>query len=216
MFNIRASPWGARIRNVFRGHIVSALSLNTAVETTHDALKGVVFGRFMLPDMSEHACQVLDLTGEGATFMTADVPPMGLAIVAYLEDLGRVEVVSASQVPGGFKITFAATGMRLERLQQRIAYLSERASGAPDHRRHPRFEPKDKHSSITMPDGRSYLCEVLDISVSGAGIKTDVMPALGTFLMVGKMKGRVVRYLENGFAIEFVKQLATPIQSSAA
>jgi hypothetical protein len=24
------------------------------------------------------------------------------------------------------------------------------------------------------------------------------------------MKGRVVRYLENGFAIEFVKQLASP------
>jgi hypothetical protein len=216
MFSIRATPWGVRIGNVFRGHTVSALSLDTAVETTTDALKGVVFGRFMLPDMSEHACQVLDLTGHGATFMTTDVPPMGQAIVAYLEDLGRVEVISASHVPGGFKITFAATGTRLERLQQRIAYLSERASGAPDHRRHPRFEPKDKHSSITMPDGRSYLCEVLDISVSGAGIKTDVMPAMGTFLMVGKMKGRVVRYLEKGFAIEFVKQLTTPIQSSAA
>ena len=43
-----------------------------------------------------------------------------------------------------------------------------------------------------------------------------MMPALGTFLMVGKMKGRVVRYLENGFAIEFVKQLATPIVPTAA
>jgi hypothetical protein len=195
---------------------VSALALDNEVESTSDALKGVVFGRFMLPDMSEHACQVLDVTGTGATFMTADIPPMGLAIVAYLEDLGRVEVISSSLVPGGFKVTYAATGTRLERLQQRIGYLSERASGAPDHRRHPRFEPKDKHSSITMPDGRSYTCEVLDISVSGAGIKTDVMPALGTFLMVGKMKGRVVRYLENGFAIEFVKQLATPIVPTAA
>jgi hypothetical protein len=29
-------------------------------------------------------------------------------------------------------------------------------------------------------------------------------------LMVGKMKGRVVRYLDNGFAIEFIKQLAIP------
>jgi hypothetical protein len=33
---------------------------------------------------------------------------------------------------------------------------------------------------------------------------------MGTYLMVGKMKGRVVRYLETGFAIEFVKQLAVP------
>lgn len=170
----------------------------------------VVFGRFMLPDMSEHACQVLDLTTAGATFITAEVPPSGLAIVAYLEDLGRVEVISGEAVPGGFKVRFAATGTRLEKLQQRIQYLGERASGAPDQRRHPRFEPKDKHSSITLPDGRTYACEVLDISVSGAGIKADVMPSMGTYLMVGKMKGRVVRYLETGFAIEFVKQLAIP------
>lgn len=190
---------------------MSAPALNIAVQPATDALKGVVFGRFMLPDMSEHACQVLDLTLEGATFMTGDVPPTGLAIVAYLEDLGRVEVISGGPIPGGFKIRYAATGARLERLQQRITYIMERADGAPDQRRHPRFEPKDKHSSITLPDGRSYNCEVLDISVSGAGVKTDVMPALGTYLMVGKMKGRVVRFLENGFAIEFAKQIATPL-----
>jgi hypothetical protein len=193
---------------------VSALALNTQTSPATESLKGVVFGRFMLPDMSEHACQVLDLNTEGATFMTSDVPPVGLAIVAYLEDLGRVEVTSGQPVPGGFRIKYAASGMRLERLHQRIKYLLERASGAPDQRRHPRFEPKDKHSSITLPDGRSYNCEVLDISVSGAGIKTDVMPAMGTYLMVGKMKGRVVRYLENGFAIEFIKQLAQPAMSN--
>jgi hypothetical protein len=195
---------------------VSVLESLISAPSAADTLKGVVFGRFMLPDMSEHACQVIDLSDVGATFITSDVPSVGLAIVAYLEDLGRVEVISGEKVPGGFKISYAATGSRLERLQQRIKYLRERADGAPDQRRHPRFEPKDKHSSIVMPDGRSYSCEVLDISVSGAGIKTDVMPALGTYLMVGKMKGRVVRYLENGFAIEFAKQLATPSLSPAA
>ena len=195
---------------------MSALALNADRSPSHGALNAVVFGRFMLPDMSEHACQVLDLTLEGATFITTDVPSVGLAIVAYLEDLGRVEVISGEAVPGGFRIRYAATGMRLERLHQRIKYLMERADGAPDQRRHPRFEPKDKHSSITLPDGRSYNCEVLDISVSGAAIKTDVMPAMGTYLMVGKMKGRVVRYLENGFAIEFMKQLAQPQFNAAS
>ncbi len=189
---------------------MSALALNANSQLDKQPATSVVFGRFMLPDMSEHACQVLDLTEQGATFITSDVPNIGLAIVAYLEDLGRVEVISGEPVPGGFKIKYAATGTRLEKLQQRIQYLAERASGAPDQRRHPRFEPKDKHSSITLPDGRAYTCEVIDISVSGAGIKADVMPAMGTYLMVGKMKGRVVRYLDSGFAIEFVKQLAIP------
>jgi PilZ domain len=188
---------------------VSAEALLISTLPADEVPKGIVFGRFMLPDMSEHACQVVDLTLEGATFMTGDVPATGVAIVAYLEDLGRVEVISGEPLPGGFKVSYAASGARLERLQQRIAYLLERASGAADNRRHPRFEPKDKHSAITLPDGRNYACEVIDISMSGAAIKTDIMPAMGTYLMVGKMRGRVVRYLEHGFAIEFMKQLAT-------
>jgi hypothetical protein len=122
---------------------LSALALNVDNQPIAQPTAGVVFGRFMLPDMSEHACQVLDLNDTGATFITADVPSVGLAIVAYLEDLGRVEVISGEPIAGGFQVKFAATGTRLEKLQQRITYLAERASGAPDHRRHPRFEPKD-------------------------------------------------------------------------
>ena len=60
---------------------------------------------------------------------------------------------------------------------------------------------------MTLPDGRVYNCEVIDISTSGAGVKTDIMPSIGTQLMLGKMRGRVVRYLDDGIAIEFVKQL---------
>ena len=171
-------------------------------------LSGIVFGRFMLPDMTEHACQVLDMGTEGATFITSDVPPEGQAIVAYLEDLGRIEVISGPAVHGGFTVRFSYTGARLERLLTRIEWVKQRSTGAAsDQRRHTRFEPKDKATSIVLPDGRVYTCEVMDISVSGAAIKTDVMPSIGTYLMVGKMKGRVVRYLENGVGIEFVKQM---------
>ena len=177
-------------------------------------LAGVVFGRFMLPDMSEHACQVLDMTNEGATFITSEVPAPGLAIVAYLEDLGRVEVKSGVAINGGFKVHYSYSGARLERLLTRIEWIKQRTTGgAADQRRHARFEPKDKASSIVLPDGRVYACEVMDISVSGAAIKTDVMPSIGTYLMVGKMKGRVVRYLENGVGIEFVKQVDQKIMT---
>jgi hypothetical protein len=81
------------------------------------------------------------------------------------------------------------------------------AANSDDGRRHARFEPRDSQSQITLPDGRVYNCEVIDISVSGAGITVDVMPSLGTYVMLGKMRGRVVRYLENGVAIEFAKSV---------
>jgi len=182
---------------------------NTEFRQTDNPL-GIVFGRFMLPDMSEHACQVTELTNSGATFITTSVPPEGQAIVAYLEEVGRIEAVSGSARPGGFAISFTLRGSRLERLQQRIKWLQERSQSdaeADANRRHGRFEPSERVSQITLPDGRIYTCEVLDISLSGAAIKTDVMPGIGTYLMLGKMRGRVVRYSEFGVGIEFVKQL---------
>ena len=184
--------------------------LNVTTASTAEGVNslGIIFGRFMLPDMSEHACQVVKLTPAGADFLTQNVPPKGLAMVAYLEEVGRLEAISGEPIDGGFNVKFSLTGARLERLQQRIEWLQKREIGdEPDGRRHARYEPTEKQSQIALPDGRIYNCEVIDISLSGAAIKTEVMPSVGTFLMLGKMRGRVVRYLDQGVAIEFVKQL---------
>lgn len=171
-------------------------------------VKQTLFGRFMLPDMSEHACQVVGISLDGASFVTSVPVPPGLPIVAYLEEVGRIEATSAESTAGGFNVTFALTGARRDRFETRLKWLVQKESGqsAAD-RRHTRYEPRDKQSQITMPDGREYACEVVDISLSGAAVKVEVMPSLGTYILLGKMRGRVVRYLENGIAIEFVKLL---------
>ena len=184
-----------------------AIAPSTNTDVMPSNALGIIFGRFMLPDMTEHPCQVSDITLEGATFASVRVPPAGQAIVAYLEEIGRIEAISGNAVEGGFAIHFTLKGARLERLHQRLDWLKNRGSGAADNRRHARFEPEEKVSQISLLDGRVYECEVLDISVSGAAVKTEVMPSVGTSLMLGKMRGRVVRYIEQGIAIEFVKQI---------
>jgi hypothetical protein len=169
-----------------------------------------LFGRFMLPDMSEHPCQVHGISIDGAVFITSQVPSVGQTIVAYLEEVGRIEATSAEPVDGGFRVTFSLTGARRERLETRLRWLIQKQAGEGDSaedRRHTRYEPRDSRSQITMPDGREYFCEVVDISLSGAAVKVDVMPSLGTHILLGKMRGRVVRYLEHGVGIEFVKPL---------
>jgi hypothetical protein len=186
----------------------SATAQAPAGSAPHAAVQHVLFGRFMLPDMSEHPCQVHGISTEGAVFVTAHVPPMGQPIVAYLEEVGRVEATSAESVQGGFRVTFSLTGARRDRFEQRLRWLIQKNEGSSlDGRRHARYEPREARSQITMPDGRVYACEVLDISLSGAAVKVDVMPSLGTHILLGKMRGRVVRYLENGVGIEFVKPL---------
>ena len=43
------------------------------------------------------------------------------------------------------------------------------------------------------------------MSQSGAAIATDQRPEIGTLVTIGKTPGRVVRHLEDGFAIEFTR-----------
>jgi hypothetical protein len=168
----------------------------------------VLLGRFMLPDTSEHPCRVSELTIEGAVFATELPPPAGLPIVAYVDGIGRVVGLSAERVAGGFKIKFTLAGTRRDRLASRLQSLTkhtEAVEAGP--RRTERYEPADSCSHLGLPDGRVYSCEVLDISLTGAAVKTDIMPTLGTYVLLGKMRGRIVRYTDHGIAIEFVKPL---------
>jgi hypothetical protein len=167
---------------------------------------GVMFGRFMLADMTEHPCRVTDLSIDGVTFLTeVEVGPLS-QLVAYIQDVGRVEGRVIGAVPGGIRVAFQLSSTRRQRLESRLKW-SQRSGGAADQRRHERFVPKDNKSHITLPDGRVYACEVIDISLSGAAVRTEVLPSLGTYLNLGKMRGRVVRYHESGIAIEFLKLL---------
>jgi hypothetical protein len=176
--------------------------------------RAILFGRFMLPDASEHPCQVTQLTPEGAVFLTGIAAPAGLAIVAYIDEIGRLEAVAGEAVEGGFAVTFQISGARRERIESRIRTLRDLSPDDDDdeirHRRHPRQETHTSASHITLPDGRVYPCEVVDVSVSGAAVRTEVIPALGTSILLGKMRGRVVRYLDSGVAIEFTRQVEPP------
>ena len=62
-------------------------------------------------------------------------------------------------------------------------------------------------TQLTLSDGRTYACEVIDISISGAAVKADIVPSVGTYVMLGKMRGRVTRIHDAGIGIEFVKML---------
>jgi hypothetical protein len=179
------------------------------------AALGVVFGRFMLPDMSEYPCQVSELTVDGARFAARTVPDKDTQIVAYIDEVGRVEGLSGEPVQGGFRVVFSHTGQRKERFASRLAgRTGKNTTAGTDLRRHARYAPNDNRSHISLPDGRIYPCEIIDISLSGAAVKVDVMPSLGTHVMLGKMRGRIVRYVESGIAIEFLKPLNTSQLSS--
>ena len=184
-----------------------AQSLEEPQESRMADAQQILFGRLMLPDQTEHPFQISQISTDGATILTQVSVPKNVNIVAYIDEIGRVEAKVIAEFDGGFALEFIANDSRRARLEQKLKWLTENDKETANQRRHERFEPKENNSHITMPDGRMYKTEVIDISISGAAIKTDIMPNLGTYVMLGKMRGRVVRYIEDGIAIEFVKAL---------
>ncbi len=183
---------------------VSNVSLQDVAAET--GKRFILFGRFMLPDRSERACRLRNIKPEEAEIISDVEVEAGTHIVAYIDDIGRLEGVVSGRMPDGFILALHLTRVGRERIFRRLQWLRDRALGrAVEQRRHERYSPKDSQSVITLPDGRSYPCEVLDISLSGASVKTQVLPEIGTHVMLGRMRGRVVRYHEQGVAVEFVR-----------
>jgi len=67
--------------------------------------------------------------------------------------------------------------------------------------------PRSPHSRVTLADGSVYPCLIIDVSLSGIAVSSEVRPPLiGTPLAIGACVGRVIRHMPNGFAVKFVKK----------
>ena len=65
--------------------------------------------------------------------------------------------------------------------------------------------PRNSTSKLILPNGDVHSCRVLDVSLSGASIACAVKPPIDTVVVLGPMRGRVVRRHDQGVAIKFVE-----------
>jgi hypothetical protein len=163
-----------------------------------------IYGRFMLEDRSEHACQVVDMSPGNVALRTDRRGEPGEKVIAYLDHIGRVEGVITRLLQDGFAMTVIASDRKRDKLAAQLTWLANKHElDLPEDRRHDRVSPRNPMTSMRMSDGRQYRCRIIDLSLSGAAIETEVRPAIGVQVMLGTMRGQVVRHFEEGVAIEF-------------
>ena len=165
-----------------------------------------LLGRYMLPDRREFPCQVINMSPGGMAMMVPVGAQPGERIIAYVDHLGRLEGHVARLFQNGFAMTIAATERKRDKLAAQLTWLANRhLLDSPEDRRHGRVAPKNPTGRLIMPNGVNLACRIIDVSQSGAGIATEQRPPIGALVTLGKVQGRVVRHLENGFAIEFTR-----------
>ena len=174
----------------------------------HQRVKVNLLGRYMLADRREFPCQVVDMSPGGMAVIAPVAGNMGDRVIAYVDHLGRLEGTIARLFENGFAMTIAATVRKRDKLAAQLTWLANRhILGLPEDRRHGRIVPRNPASRLIMPNGISITCRIIDVSQSGAGIATRERPPIGTLVTLGKVQGRVVRHLEDGFAMEFTRLL---------
>ncbi|HZQ14816.1 MAG TPA: PilZ domain-containing protein [Pseudolabrys sp.] len=167
-----------------------------------------LLGRYMLADRREFPCQVINMSPGGMAVVAPVVGAPGERVIAYVDHLGRLEGKIARTIDNGFAMTIAASSRKRDKLAAQLTWLANRhILNLPEDRRHGRFTPRNPLARLILPNGNNVACRVIDLSQSGAAvaISPDLRPAVGSMLTLGKVQGRVVRHIEDGFALEFTR-----------
>ncbi len=167
-----------------------------------------LLGRYMLADRREFPCQVINMSPGGMAVVAPVAGLPGERVIAYVDHLGRLEGKIARAIDNGFAMTISASARKRDKLAAQLTWLANRnILNLPEDRRHGRFAPRNPLARLILPNGNNVACRVIDLSQSGAAIAIapELRPAVGSVVTIGKAQGRVVRHIDDGFAIEFTR-----------
>ena len=145
---------------------------------------------------------VTELTPDGATISLPNHLDVSTELVLYVEGFDRF---SSSVVRIGqdhVRVRFFGSALKRERTAAKIeAHLKGEAP--------PAFPVPSQglsaHRTFIRQNGATAEFEVIDISLLGAALKSRCRPPIGEIITIGTTEGRVARYLDGGFAVEFLR-----------
>jgi hypothetical protein len=173
----------------------------------HERVALTLAGRFMLEDGSEFVCNTVDVSPFGVALQALMTGAAGERVVAYIQDLGRIEGLIVRRGHNFFALDIKAPSSKRDRLAKQIAWLVRRqAEGLREQRQSERVTPRDERMVVRTEDGKRFEAELIDISAVGAALNSGVVPPLGAEVTVDSIPARVARHFEGGFAVVFDKE----------
>ena len=134
---------------------------------------------------------------------------VGERVIAYIDEIGRLEGTIAAKAENGFLMAISASERKRDKLADILTWLANRhVLSLAEDRRHLRRTPKRSDATILFPDGTTHHCRVLDMSLSGAALATTLRPPIGSSVQLGRIGARVVRHFEDGIGIEFMRLMS--------
>ncbi|HTT98507.1 MAG TPA: PilZ domain-containing protein [Rhizomicrobium sp.] len=170
----------------------------------HARTRTALVGKMFVPAEERTVdCGIVDLSAGGAGITCSDMPPLETYVVLYIDTFGRFESVVTRVVGDVLGLRFVCTEAKRKRL---VEQLTQPVAPPPVEGAALRKDRRIKVSPIsffTRVNGDRVGCEIIDISLTGASLKTDKRPPIGEMVLIGQMAARVVRHHEQGVGIAF-------------
>jgi hypothetical protein len=201
---VAVEPVRVRGKRAVDGHGKRPIAKIVPDRRRHRRVAIRIFGRFMREDKQEYPCQVINMSPGGMGLLSPVTCEDGERIVAYLDNFGRIEGVVVRSFEGGFAVRIMASLYKREKIANLLTWITNQESlGLTEDRRYERIVPRNPSSKLILPNGEVHSCRVIDVSLSGASIASSFKPPIDTVVILGRMRGRVVRHHDQGVAIQF-------------
>ena len=157
-------------------------------------------GRFMLSDGGEFRCQTIDVSVTGIAIQAHVVANLGERVIAYLDELGRIEGVVVRRGDGWFAINAQTSQSRINRIAQKIAALSGESSEAltvaP-------IAARIRSATLRTDFGQDFAVQVTDETGASAKVRADVKLLPGAHVTIDGLRAVVGRDSSDGFLVVF-------------
>jgi hypothetical protein len=163
----------------------------------------VVGGRMLDPSGRELDCRTADISPGDIRLYAPTKLDVGQRVVMYLDAFGRVSArVARVGDENEFAMIFEASAHKREKMAETLTWLINKDKlGLEDQRKAARDGLH--RTRIELENGQEIEGAVLDFSLAGMTIRTLNPPPLGSWVKVSGVYGRVARWIDGGFAIDF-------------
>ncbi|MCK1622367.1 PilZ domain-containing protein [Bradyrhizobium sp. 160] len=143
--------------------------------------------------------------------MIVDVPVVGKVgerLTSYFQDFGEFQCTISATLKSGFLMELDMARARRAWMSEKLTWLEKKQKDASvqELRQDARFVPQVPHTFLTLANGSTHSCFIIDVSTAGVAISCEYDPPIGTPLAVGACVGRVIRKFHHGFAVKFAEK----------
>jgi hypothetical protein len=152
----------------------------------------------------EFVAETIDIGAGGMQLRMPFQLRLGEALVLYLDEIGRVEGMVARIEGEACAVSLRAPSRKRDKIADQLTWLINRERLKLEEERTSERRPAAGQLTAVTANGVAISCSVVDVSVFGVALKcAGPRPMLGDKVRVGERIGTVVRYFDNGFAVDF-------------